>query len=99
LGKITAYFSWFGLHRAKSLVLDALRDRLPLKVKHRVNLRNLYPPIPPFHSFVDKPRVVSLDDDIFVAVFNIGIRKRNLRGFLDWLCFASLNNLVISLKF
>ena len=72
--------------------LDTVRDWIPFEVKHGVNRLYLNPPASLLQGISNQVRIVSIADDKFVAVFNIGIFKRNLAHgpFEHIVCFSTL---------
>ena len=85
-----ALFNWFLTHCAlltfrdtcvlvtQSCKLDAITDRIPLEIKHRMHRLYLYPPTALFKCIPDQPRVITVPYDKLIAVLHIGILKGDL---------------------
>ena len=76
-----APFTRFGTDGSKPLELYTIGNRLPLQIIHRVNRGYFDPPFTSLEGFPDEARVVPWDHNELVAILDIGIGERYLRGF------------------
>lgn len=73
-----ALLSFKRLNVAKSGELDPVGDRCPLKVEHGVDGLDFNPPASLLERVPNKPRIISVADNEFETVFDVGVLKGDL---------------------
>lgn len=72
----TVVFTRFWLYRREPTPLNPVRNWLPFEIEHRMHRLYLDPPTSFLQCFTNKPTIITMHHNKFVAVFDICILKR-----------------------